>query len=67
MIMLQGLLELYMGYRKNVEKKPDSAPKRIIFFRGKFIAPLVFLLLLTNWLVDGVSEGEYEHVLEIGS
>ncbi|PPQ91938.1 hypothetical protein CVT25_000981 [Psilocybe cyanescens] len=46
--MVKEILNLYIGYRRNIEKKPGSAahPKRLIFFR------------------DGVSEGQFKHVLD---
>lgn len=31
----QHVLEMYMTYRRMVEKKANPAPKRIIFYRGK--------------------------------
>ncbi|KAI0796707.1 argonaute-like protein [Abortiporus biennis] len=31
--MAEGILTKYMGYRESVEKKPNKAPKRIIFYR----------------------------------
>lgn len=39
----------YRDYRKEVERKTNLDPKRIIFFR------------------DGVSEGQFKQVLEIGA
>ncbi|KAI0921048.1 hypothetical protein AcV5_001233 [Taiwanofungus camphoratus] len=31
--MSEHMLNMYMSYRKNAEKKPNAAPKRIIFYR----------------------------------
>ncbi|KZT20385.1 argonaute-like protein [Neolentinus lepideus HHB14362 ss-1] len=45
-IMARHMLDMYIKYRRNVEKKANAAPKRIIFYR------------------DGVSEGQFDHVLK---
>ncbi|KAK7689674.1 hypothetical protein QCA50_007469 [Cerrena zonata] len=45
--MTKALLGKYMGYRKNVEKKANNRPKRLLFFR------------------DGVSEGQFQQVLDL--
>jgi hypothetical protein len=61
-----------MRYRAAVEKKtgPAAAPKRIIFYRGSDIPSVndILLTLLPNCChyVDGVSEGQFKQVLELG-
>lgn len=59
------MLQLYMDYRKNAEKKANYQPTRIIFYRGTEIpgcAPSLSLMIP----VDGVSEGQFKHVIEQG-
>lgn len=53
-----------MGYRKFVEKK-DPAPRRIILYRGK-VDKLGACSVLMPCFLDGVSEGQFKHVLERG-
>ena len=40
------MLSEYMAYRKIMEKKSNISPKRIIFYRGKPILPLLEILPL---------------------
>ncbi|KAF8889797.1 argonaute-like protein [Infundibulicybe gibba] len=65
--MSTNLLKSYIGYRQNVEKKAGG-PKRIIFFRGKRIYFMVLddirYLKKNMTLVDGVSEGQFQQVLD---
>ena len=53
-------------YGKDIEKRPGNPdPKRLIFFRGKpfhlFECSTVLIMR-----VDGVSEGQFQQVLDIG-
>lgn len=61
------MIDMYINYRRNVEKKPNPQPKRIIFYRGELS------YILSRWsrfdvasVVDGVSEGQFRQVLEHG-
>ena len=54
-----------MGYRKEVEK--TTAPlKRLIFYRGDFLVTNVVIELGLTIHADGVSEGQFQQVLDQG-
>ena len=58
-----------MRYREVMEKKAggSAAPKRIIFYRGSYLFPYVYIRFrLIILCVDGVSEGQFKQVLEKG-
>ena len=61
------MLEMYINYRRAAEKKAAAEPKRIIFYRGAF-RPNTAIETWTNrsGVVDGVSEGEFQQVLDLG-
>ena len=61
------MLEMYIGYRRAAEKKPSPEPKRIIFYRGPSTLNR-FVGVGTDWpgVVDGVSEGEFQQVIDLG-
>ncbi|KAJ7665548.1 Piwi domain-containing protein [Mycena rosella] len=65
--MSHHVLSMYMKHRDMAEKKAagNTAPKRIIFYRGGFDLTSSFNLSLTL-LSDGVSEGQFKQVLEQG-
>lgn len=56
-----------MNYRSHVEKKAQgmAEPKRILFFRG-MTSCVVYVQGLMNTLTDGVSEGQFQEVLDKG-
>jgi len=59
-----------MRYREVMEKKigASAAPKRIIFYRGLSLLPRVHLVSSDLYFyVDGVSEGQFKQVLELGA
>jgi eukaryotic translation initiation factor 2C len=61
---------MYMRYREVMEKKAggSAAPKRIIFYRGSSLFPHVYIgFRLIFFVVDGVSEGQFKQVLELGA
>lgn len=55
-----------MAYRRDMEKKPNYQPKRIIFYRGQcdFFACVVDSAYTV--FLDGVSEGQFKQVLDYG-
>jgi eukaryotic translation initiation factor 2C len=65
--MSHHVLQMYMRYREMAEKKAagNTAPKRIIFYRGRIRSSLLLASPLTL-PVDGVSEGQFKQVLEQG-
>lgn len=68
-LCLQRMLRMYMQYRQMVEKKPNPAPKRIIFYRGKRHINVLHAPLASDAFVrptDGVSEGQFKQVLDFG-
>jgi hypothetical protein len=60
---------MYMVYGERVDGKPaKSGPKRIIFYRGPCRSMGCQGFHLTMYLPpDGVSEGQFKHVLERGT
>jgi hypothetical protein len=55
-----------MKYRDKVEKKgANTAPKRIIFYRG-WLFEYSLACLNASVYIDGVSEGQFSQVLEQG-
>jgi len=63
----QEILSQHMGYRKAREKADSPAPKKLIFFRGSVISLSIFIMSnLIAFKSDGVSEGQFAQVLEMG-
>ena len=50
-----------------MEKKANTAPTRLIFYRGALIVMTIYCLcaMLTSH-ADGVSEGQFKQVIEKG-
>ncbi|TFY72934.1 hypothetical protein EVG20_g92 [Dentipellis fragilis] len=63
--MTSYILSMYMQYRQHVEKKANPAPKRIIFFRGIVLFRTGSAVSPLTWVyADGVSEGQFQQVLD---
>jgi hypothetical protein len=64
----QQTLTKYMSYREAVEKVPLSlkAPKCLIFYRGP-CCPAQIICCPQPASVDGVSEGQFQQVLDLGN
>jgi len=55
---------MYIGYRSSQEKQANPNPKRLIFYRGMTF--VIFAQLRLTRYLDGVSEGQFQQVLDIG-
>lgn len=63
-MLLKDVLQKFMQYRKMVEKQTAVAPKRLIFFRGEPFC--LYLFHFRRCCTDGVSEGQFQQVLDQG-
>ena len=59
------MLKLYIGYAKTYEMA-KKAPARLIFYRGMSWSFFLWRYILTSTYQDGVSEGQFRHVLNNG-
>ncbi|KAK7031291.1 hypothetical protein VNI00_013545 [Paramarasmius palmivorus] len=59
--MARNLIGKYMDYRKNMEKKTNFQPQRLLFFRGK-LYPYPAVPVSDLHQSDGVSESQYKQV-----
>lgn len=57
-----------MRYRRFMESKVGNTcqPKRIIFYRGEFKRKLLESVQLDDQVIDGVSEGQFQQVIDMG-
>ena len=62
--MVKYCLGQYGGYRKMVENS-NAPPSRLIFYRGKAF-PFFTMPSDLSVNADGVSEGQFQHVLDQG-
>lgn len=62
---IQEIIQSHMGYRREKERAKNPAPKKLIFFRG-VLCHLSWVARMLMFVVDGVSEGQFDQVLQTG-